>query len=312
MPELSIVIPTFRRREELRRTLEALEAQSVAAGRFEVIAVDDPAKDDSSAVAAVLDAEARPFTVRQLHVSRSRNGSESRNIGWRAAEAPLVLFLGDDILGDPALLAEHLEWHRRHPDPEIGVLGGVRWADELPRTAFMVWLERGIQFDYDRLEGEEAGWGMFYTANVSIKRAMLETVGGFDEERVPFRYEDTDLGFRLEEAGFRLLYNSGAGSQHLHYPTIEEWKARMAETAAAERRFVSLHPELEPYFERLLRDAAAQPARAARLARAALPTPLGSAPVLGPRLWWRADLYFRQQLAPEFLAAWDAQAEVPR
>ena len=82
----------------------------------------------------------------------------------------------------------------------------------------------------------------------------------------------------------------------------------MADTARAERRFVARHPELDPYFERLFRDAAAQPPRRARLARALLPVTPRSAPVAGSRIWWRADLHFRQQLAPDFLVAWDAEA----
>ena len=308
MPDLTIVIPTFRRPEELRRTLDALERQSVDSDRFEVIVVDDPERDDSELVAAVAAAERRRFAVHRRHVALPRNVSASRNIGWRAGDAPLVLFLGDDIIGDPQLLAEHLEWHRRHPEDEAGVLGHVRWAEELPRTAFMLWLEHGIQFDFERLDGVEASWGMFYTSNVSLKRSMLERVNGFDEERFPFRYEDTDLGYRLAKQGFRLLYNPAAGAQHLHSPRLEEWQDRMGETAEAERRFVTLYPEVDPYFERIFRDAVAQRPRQARLARALLPATPRSFPVLGSRIWWRADLHFRQQLAPYFLDAWDAEA----
>jgi len=46
-----------------------------------------------------------------------------RNTAWRAATSPLILFLDDDILPEPALVAEHLAWHRQHPEEEIGVLG---------------------------------------------------------------------------------------------------------------------------------------------------------------------------------------------
>lgn len=307
-PRLSVVIPTYRRPRELGRTLEALERQRPGTGPFEVVVVDDPREDDPAAVAAAVDAGRRPYPVRQL--SRERPGvSAARNAGWRAARGPLVLFLGDDVLAAPDLVAEHLAWHDRHPDEPVGVLGSVRWARELPVTPFMRWLERGVQFDYGSIAGTEAGWGHFYTANVSLPRAALERVGGFDEERFPFGYEDLDLGHRLFETGFRLLHNAAAAAEHLHAPTVEEWRARMTTVARAEREWVRLHPELEPYFHDRLAAAAASPparGRGARLARWVGP----GVPVLGPRVWASADLRFRQALAPSFLAAWeDAQPE---
>src|SRR5581483_5039527 len=108
-----------------------------------------------------------------------------------------------------------------HPEPEYGMLGYVRWARELKVTPFMRWLEHGTQFDYHSIRGE-AGWGSFYTANVSLKRQMLERVDGFDEERFPFLYEDTDRGYRLYEHGFHLLLRRRAGAEHLHATTLED------------------------------------------------------------------------------------------
>ena len=304
MVELSVVIPTYRRHDVLARTLAALERQTLASSRFEVIVVDDPKEDDPAAVSDVLGAGRRSFRHRQLH--RHASGvSAARNAGWRAAQAPLILFLGDDIIAAPDLLEQHLEWQARHPEPETAVLGHVRWADELRRTPLMAWLDAGIQFDYGWLDSEPAGWGNFYTSNLSIKREMLERSGGFDEDRFPFGYEDTDLGYRLAKQGMRLLYNPRARAEHLHAPTLQEWAQRMRTIAKAERQWIAKHPEQKPYFEPRLREATRLPPARARLARAfALSIPRWF-PVLGWRVWWHIDMHFRQQLAPHFFAVWD-------
>ena len=76
------------------------------------------------------------------------------------------------------------------------MLGHVRWAREVRVTPFMHWLEHGVQFDYPAIDGIEAGWGRFYGANVSAKRELVERVGGFDEVRLPYGYEDLDFGYR--------------------------------------------------------------------------------------------------------------------
>jgi GT2 family glycosyltransferase len=235
--------------------------------------------------------------------------SAARNVGWRAARARMVMFLGDDILADRDLLQEHLRWHKRHPDERVGVLGHVRWARELELTAFMRWLEHGTQFDYHTIQGSEAGWGHFYTSNISVKRPLLERAGGFDEEHFPFLYEDLDLGYRLSGLGLRLLYNRRARAAHLHQTDLEEWRGRMAATAPAERRWVRLHPHLRPYFYERFSAAAARPTARGRTGRYLLRWVPTWMPWLGRRVWGNATIYYRQQLAPAFLQAWqDADA----
>jgi len=183
------------------------------------------------------------------------------------------------------------------------VLGDVRWADELDVTPFMRWLEDGVQFDYRRIEGDEAGWGRFYTANVSLKRSLLERAGGFDAGRLPYLYEDLDLGRRLSELGFRLLYNRAASGEHLHPVTPESWRRRAAEIAAAEHAFVRLHPDVPPYFVEFFGRGTRGPrarGRGVRLARVVPP----HMPWLGPKVWGSVDALYRQQLAEPFFDAW--------
>jgi glycosyltransferase involved in cell wall biosynthesis len=300
---VSVVIPTMRRPEPLARTLAALERQTLDPGAYEVLVVADP-EDDRDAVAAAVRAGGRRMATRLLE-GAPRNASASRNAGWRAARAPVVLFLGDDILGVPELLAEHLDWHDRRGGERVGVLGHVRWAPELRPTPFMRWLDRGIQFDYGSIAGDEASWFNLYTANVSLSRAALEAVGGFDAERFPFLYEDLDLGLRLHESGgLRLLYNRRAVGEHLHAPTVEDYKRRMTAVGAAERRWVEERPEMPAYFHDRLAEAAARPPARGR-GRALLRWVDPDTPLVGRRAWASADLFYRQALAPAFMDGWE-------
>ncbi len=299
---LGIVIPTVDRTEVLGRTLDHLEHQRGSGTEFEVVVVHRDG-GNRTAIEAVL--ARRPYHVGVLS-SPTGDASSQRNVGWRALRTPVVLFLGDDILASPRLVAAHLEVHRRHPEPEAGVLGLIRWARRPRPTAFMRWLEQGIQFDFRGLRaGENANWWRFYTANASVKRALLERVGGFDAERFPFGYEDLDLGARMAEHGFRLIYEPGAAAEHLHPQTLEDWRQRVWRIAASERRFHERHPQFPPYFRDLFAQAAARPRARGRGARLAAVIP-PAVPWLGPRVWASFDMWARQQLAPDFLAAWEA------
>jgi GT2 family glycosyltransferase len=311
--KLSVVIPTYRRHAVLAKTLEALERQSVPPERFEVVVVGDPIDDDPASVTAAVAPDRRPFTARVLQRG-ARGASAARNVGWRAARAPLVLFLGDDIIATPRLLAEHLDWHAQRGGPDVGVLGHVRWARGIRITPLMRWLEYGIEFDYDGIAGDQASWFNFYTSNISLRRALLEEIGGFDEQRFPFGYEDLDVGYRLQRRGFRLLYNASAIGDHFHPTDLDQWRSRMAATASAERRWVTRYPEHPAYFyDRFSAADALPPARGRgrHLLRWFGP----HFPILGPRAWRSADLYYLQLLAPSFLTAWrrdeDSQAPTP-
>ncbi len=207
--------------------------------------VADRAEPDPAAVDAAVGE--RGYEVRRLE-GEIPGLSANRNAGWRAAAAPLVLFTDNDTIPDPRLVAEHLAWHDREPAAEVAVLGHVRWAREVRVTPFMHWLDHGVQFDYPAIEGIEAGWGRFYGANVSAKREFLERVGGFDEVRLPYGYEDLDFGYRADAQGLRLLYNRAAVVEHLRTYDLAFYRRRVRRLARAEREFVGKHPELEPWF----------------------------------------------------------------
>ena len=301
-PYLSIVIPSRGESPTLARVINGLERQQPPLEGVEVLV----GVDRIGPQPVIPTSSHRPFPVTVVH-SEPGGASTHRNVGWRSAAAPLVLFLDDDIVPTPQLVAQHVAWHNRYPGPEVGVLGLVRWSPEVRVTPFMRWLELGIQFDYERINGIDAGWEHLYTCNVSICRDLLEKVDGFDEARFPFGYEDLDLGLRMAEHGFRLLLNRAAEGHHLKTETLASWRRKLSHYAPAERQFVEVYPDQKPYFYELFRAAAAEPVargRAARLARFISPT----VPRLGRRVWDSYNRVCLQALAPDFLDAWEKAA----
>lgn len=302
MPRLTIVLSTIGMYPELRRVLDGYDRQDAEPGSFEVLVVTDMAEPDPAAVEAAIGE--RSFPVRRI-TGRRPGLSANRNTGRLAARSPLVMFTDNDTIPVPGLVSEHLAWHERHPEDEVAVVGLVRWAPELQITTFMRWLDAGIQFDYPNVQGIEAGWGRFYGANSSVKAAFAERVGDFDEQRLPYGYEDTDWACRADELGFRVLLNRAAVVDHLRPMTLEFWKKRARRLGVAERQFVHMHPDVPPFFWNLFTEAVAQrPASTRGVWLAPYVSP--SVPLLGPRVWTSVDLHYRQQLAPHFLEAWEA------
>jgi GT2 family glycosyltransferase len=302
MARATIVIPTLTRYESLGRVLDRLDRQTAAPSSFAVHVVSDAAEPNPGEVERAVGS--RPYDVAILRGER-RGASAARNAGWRTARTPLVVFLDDDVLPEPDLVGQHLNWHDDHPEPEVAVLGRVRWADELKVTPFMRWLDHGIQFDFERIDGVDAGWGRFVTANASVKRSLIERAGGFEEEALPFGYEDLDLALRMHQHGMRLLYNRRACGEHLHEMDLDFWKRRVARIAVSEHKFVQMHPEVEPYFFNLFSAASHRPPVRGRAVKAARFVPPWL-PGAGPYIWTRVDQAFTRQLAAPFLRAWEA------
>jgi GT2 family glycosyltransferase len=303
-PGLSVEISTLGNYETLERVLDGYSRQDAAPGSFEVVVATDAADPHPERVDAAVGERAYP--VRRI-TGPTPGLSANRNAGWRAAQAPLVMFTDNDTIPLRALAREHLEWHERHPEPEVGVLGLVRWAPELEVDTFMRWLDAGIQFDYANLKGTDIHWGSFAGANVSLKRTFVERVGDFDQEHFPYGYEDTDWAYRASKLGLRLKYNRRAVVDHLRPMTLEFWKKRARRVAVAERMFCALHPEMDPWFHGIFTEALAKPPARGRAVRLAPFVPRRT-PWLGPWVWEKVDIHYRQALAPYFLAAWEESA----
>ena len=243
--DLTIVIPTRDRWPILRRTLAALDAQTVS-GFQVVVAVDGEGQTPSD-----------------LHgvrvVEKPPGGSAStRNAGVAAVRTRLTMLLDDDMIPVPHMVERHLRQHDAHPDERDAVLGRADWHPELGASRISRWLDRsGLMFEFDKLEGlggTDVGWGRFCSCNVSFKTELFRKVDGFDETFVHY-YEDTDLGYRMGQQGMRVFYEPEALTHHLQSFDWASIHRRFDRVALGERLMVDKHPGFEPWFEPMMRRA---------------------------------------------------------
>lgn len=213
-PQLSIIIPTYNRKDILLRTLKGFEVQTARAEILEILVVDDGSTDGTEAAIADF-ALASPITIRYL-ANPKKGPGPARNYGIREAKGALILLGDDDIIPSPTLVAEHVSWNRKYPADSFAMLGHVSWSPEVHPTPFMEWLGLdGVLFGFRRLTpGREVGFQFFYSCNTSIKRDFLIREGLFDETFRAYGYEDTELAYRLTSQGLRVFYNSQAIGYH--------------------------------------------------------------------------------------------------
>jgi glycosyltransferase involved in cell wall biosynthesis len=191
-PEVSVVVPSHGRLLRLRWLLNALELQTLERERFEIVLVHD--YGDAQA-AAMIDSHplAGEGVLRPVRIAPEQaRASRQRNLGWRAARAPVVAFVDDDCRPDPAWLAELLAVATARPG---AIVQGTVAGDPLEAEVFLRPLVRTLWVDPPDPRAQ--------TANILYPRALLEAVGGFDESLLVG--EDMDLCLRCRRAGAALV-----------------------------------------------------------------------------------------------------------
>lgn len=200
MPQLSIIIPTYNRVETLCACLEALCRQTQSAEDFEVIVVVDGSTDGTCEMLTNL---TTPYELRVYWQSRSGCGA-ARNRGVEVAAGRYCLFLDDDIIADPLLVAEHL----KAQSAQEGIVGLGQLTLKLPDRAdgFACYIAEWWKDHYTRLNGAMRLPSFLdcYSGNVSVPRAALLEAGGFAVD-LP-RSEDVELGYRLKLRGLSFVY----------------------------------------------------------------------------------------------------------
>jgi GT2 family glycosyltransferase len=244
--DLVVIIPTRDRSDILRRTLDRLGEQSVSG--FRTLVVVDGIDQSPPAT---------PPGVAVRQVEHGGPGS-ARNAGVAATTEPLLLFLGDDMIPTRQLVEHHLDRHNREGGPTVAVLGRVDWHPEVRRTALLDWIDRArMQFDYGGIVGDDAGWGRFYSCNVSLPRDLFSRAGGFDPA-FTYYYEDLDLAYRLRDEGMSLRYEPAALAEHLHSYDEASFERRLRGVAKGEYLLTRRRPEFSPFFVNAFRAAEGQ------------------------------------------------------
>lgn len=286
--EVSVVIPTYNRREALAEVLAALDAQQ-GAPSFEVIVVDDGSSDGSGEWLAEHQAGRPPDAAPRLTVLRQENQgpATARNRGVETARAPRVAFLGDDTVPSPGWLAAHREAHRRFgDDPKRAVIGYTRWHPRMRTTPFLEYInEHGLQFGYALIEDrDEVPFNFFYTSNLSLSREMLLDEP-FDLSFPYAAWEDIEASYRLSAKGLRLAYEPRATVEHDHPTHFRRFMDRQEKAGYSAVVFYRLHPELGAFLGLGPDGPPPLPAAATQRFRERLVRALQYFPVKLPRLW---------------------------
>jgi GT2 family glycosyltransferase len=239
MLRVSVVIPTFRRKDALLRALRSLATQSIAPDEYEVVVVVD-GSDDGTREAA--ESSEQPYSLRVLWQG-NRGRAAARNTGVAASQAELLVMLDDDMEASPRLLEAHLRAHEA--GPRLAVIGAAPIALDAAAPPPTAYIARKFNRHLEHLAraGGPVALRDFYSGNFSIRRDVFDSVHGFDERFTIYGNEDLELSLRLVAAGVSIVYDPAAIA---HQSYDKSFDALARDNVAKGRTavlFARLHPE---------------------------------------------------------------------
>jgi glycosyltransferase involved in cell wall biosynthesis len=217
--DVSVVVATYNRCAGLEELLRALASQTYPASRFEVVVIDDGSTDGTRELLQTIDV---PYALRSFHQANS-GPAAARNLGVRHARGAIILFLDDDVVPVPRLIAAH---EAAHGLTTMHVVTGPMLAPpaEWPQPSWDRWDAAQLEKQYRAMTDGDypCTQRQFFTANASVHRHLFDAAGGFDPAFR--RAEDMELAWRMSRHGARFIFEPNAEVVHYAARTFESWR----------------------------------------------------------------------------------------
>lgn len=197
MKKVSVIIPTYNRRQLLGQVLDSLCELIIEFNIMEVIIVDDGSTDGTD---QMLSHRQDPFELRLISHTQSQGPAKARNHGAREARGELLAFLDSDIVVDKnwwQAAASHFD------DLNVAAVEGatIPFKKTIAATPFT------------HVVANLTG-GQFLTCNIIYRKDKFWEAGGFDERFEKADREDSDLAFSILEKGYQIKYEPQAMVRH--------------------------------------------------------------------------------------------------
>ncbi len=234
-----MVIPSYNRRDLLRRCLDSLVAQDQDPKTFEVVVVDDGSSDGTTEMVESLQT---PFEMRLLRQGQG-GWAAAQNAGIAASTGLICLLIDDDIIASPGLVAAHVAGHASTARQTLGI-GPLSQVPPRGRD----WYAQTFAAEWDKhyavLAEREPTWMDCYGGNLSAPRSALLASGGFAPDLAAAA--DVELAFRLCTAGLSPAFFATADALHDDQKPGSRLLRDAEMRGVAYLQICARHPAIEP------------------------------------------------------------------
>lgn len=191
--KVSIVIPTFNRKELLKENLKSLFNQTYPKDKYEIIVCDDGSTDGTEEVVKEL-IKKSPGVLR-YYKQKNKGPASVRNLGIYNAKGEIIGFIDDDCIASPTWIEQAIHYFENQ---KIGGIQGCVAAQAYKENKS----EKIFKIAYAVTHTEDTG--LYVVGNMFYRKKVIVEAGCFDPEVV--WGEDTDLAYRVKRWEYEILF----------------------------------------------------------------------------------------------------------
>jgi GT2 family glycosyltransferase len=216
---ISVVIPSYNSEKLLKDNLNSLlEVLNKYEGKKELIVVDDASEDGSYKALQDYEKNAESLKVPYRYFRNAKNSgfSSTVNRGVSEATGEILILLNTDVLVKPGFLEPLLDHFKNNLVFAVGCM------DESVEDGKIVLRGRGIGswkrgFLVHKLGDLEKNNSLWVSGGSgAFRRGIWNEIGGLNELYNPFYWEDIDLSYRAQKAGYEVLFEKKSTVRHEH------------------------------------------------------------------------------------------------
>jgi len=185
LPRIGVVAIGVNVQSYIADCIDSVHAADYPRALLEIVYVDGGSTDKSVDIAKSCGARIVPSDEERP------TASGGRNAGWRALEAPYILFLDSDTMLDPGFLKRALPEIKN----QVAAVCGLRRERHPYRNLYHMITAMEWHF--------EIGPCRYFGGDVLIRRDVLEKTNGYDESL--WGGEDPELSYRVRQKGFQII-----------------------------------------------------------------------------------------------------------
>ena len=198
---ISIVIPTYNSQMTIAKTIESCQDQTCPKELIEIIVINDGSTDNTEEVV-------KRYPVKYIY-QRNSGPAKARNTGWKAAQGEIICFTDADCVPEREWVARLVSNYISDKIAAVGGSYGIVNKENLLASC----IHEEIIYRHSKMPKNVLALGSY---NLSVRRKVLEEIGGFNEEYRMASAEDNDLSYKILKNGYLLIFDKDARVAHYH------------------------------------------------------------------------------------------------
>ena len=214
--KISIVVPNYNGEEILKKNLPVLlkAIDNLKDKNVEIVIADDCSGDGSINVIEGFQKENK--NLKLVKSEKNKGFSTNVNKGVRASSGEIVVLLNTDVIANNSFLDPLIE---HFSDESVFAVGCLNESVESEKIVLRgrgigKWEKGFLMHRAGDLEKKNTLW--ISGGSGAFSRKIWDKLGGLDEVYDPFYWEDIDISYRAQRAGYKTLFEKRSVVRHEH------------------------------------------------------------------------------------------------